>query len=105
VHGDLHPGNILVQKSDRSRLVFLDCGIATSLGPKDWENLHCVFMAIVTNEGKKIADLLLNNQHCSTLHEYRTEIAILVDKAVANLNLEKVSCVSFPIHLSLSFNI
>ena len=90
MHGDLHPGNILVQNSDRSKLVFLDCGIATSLGPKDWENLHCVFMAIVRNEGKKIADLMLRNQHCSTLQEYRTEMATLVDKATTNLNLEEV---------------
>lgn len=91
VHGDLHPGNILVQNCDRPKLVLLDCGIATSLAPVDWENMHCVFMAIVRNEGHKIADLFLNNQQCSTLHEYRSKMAALVNGAVSDLNLEKVS--------------
>ncbi len=90
VHGDLHPGNILVQTCDDPKLVLLDCGIATSLGPADWENLHCVFMAIVRNEGDKIADLFLNNQQCSTLQEYRRKMTDIVDRAVSNLNLEKV---------------
>lgn len=54
VHGDLHPGNILVQDGRGGRgypkLVLLDCGIATSLGRQDLENIKAVFTAIVKGE-------------------------------------------------------
>ena len=52
VHGDLHPGNILVQDDGRggNKLVLLDCGIATSLKKKDLENIKAVFTAIVNGE-------------------------------------------------------
>ncbi len=93
VHGDLHPGNILVQDPslDHPKMVLLDCGIATSLELSDWENLHCVFAAIVTGEGWKVADLFLNNkQTCATMDEYRRKVGKLVEIATRDLNLKKV---------------
>lgn len=94
VHGDLHPGNILVQDPSVKdpKLVLLDCGIATSLAPQELENLQCVFTAIVTGQGWKVADLFLNKkQTCSTLEEYRRKVGNLVDTAVRDLNLKEVS--------------
>lgn len=94
VHGDLHPGNILVQDSSITdpTLVLLDCGIATSLEPQDLENLLCVFTAIVKGEGWKVADLFLaEKQTCSTLKEYRRKVGDLVNAATQELNLKKVS--------------
>ena len=94
VHGDLHPGNILVQDPNVTdpTLVLLDCGIATSLEPRDLENLLCVFTAIVKGEGWKVADLFLNEtQTCSTLNEYRSKVGDLVNAATQELNLKKVS--------------
>ena len=94
VHGDLHPGNILVQDPNVTDpiLVLLDCGIATSLEPRDLENLLCVFTAIVKGEGWKVADLFLNEtQTCSTLNEYRSKVGDLVNAATQELNLKKVS--------------
>ena len=71
--------------------MLLDCGIATSLDPLDLENLQCVFTAIVTGQGWKVADLFLNNkQTCSTLDEYRRKVGKLVDSAVKDLNLKQV---------------
>ena len=93
VHGDLHPGNVLVQDSSikHPKLVFLDCGIATSLEPLDLVNLHCVFTAIVTGQGWKIADLFLNQkQTCATLDEFRRKVGELVDSATKDLSLKKV---------------
>lgn len=92
VHGDLHPGNILVQDSNvrQPRLVLLDCGIATSLSPLDLDNMLDVFTAIVTGQGWKVADLFLNRkQTCATLDEYRRKMGRLVDSAVKDLSLQK----------------
>lgn len=94
VHGDLHPGNILVQDPNvkHPKLVLLDCGIATTLTPLDLENLQCVFTAIVTGQGWKVVDLFLNKkQTCSTLEECRRKVGNLVDSAVRELNLREVS--------------
>ena len=94
VHGDLHPGNILVQNSniEQPKLVLLDCGIATSLEPLDLVNMHAVFTAIATNQGWKLADLFLNQkQTCATLVEFRRRIGDLVDAAISDFNLKKVN--------------
>ena len=93
MHGDLHPGNILVQGPNNitePKMVLLDCGIATSLTPHDLENLLCVFTAIVTNQGWKVADLFLAGQTCPTLEEYRREVGTLINTAVLKLNLKEV---------------
>ena len=92
VHGDLHPGNILVQDPFTSdpKLVLVDCGIATSLGPVDFENFYKVFKAIVIGDGAKVADLLLGTQSCKTLTKYRQDMAELVDETIQHLNLREV---------------
>ncbi|PVD34502.1 hypothetical protein C0Q70_05777 [Pomacea canaliculata] len=89
VHGDLHPGNILVQNAAEYskeaycsapaipdtffylkavgavmvkgplHLVFLDCGITASLGETDHEKFMQVFTAVVKGEGERVADLFL----------------------------------------------
>ncbi|CAI8050248.1 Uncharacterized aarF domain-containing protein kinase 2 [Geodia barretti] len=59
VHGDLHPGNILVQDTHQPRLVLLDCGIATSLTPFDLLQMRALFTAIVKGDGVQVADLML----------------------------------------------
>ncbi|XP_014669848.1 PREDICTED: uncharacterized aarF domain-containing protein kinase 2-like [Priapulus caudatus] len=110
VHGDLHPGNILVQNADvfvseennqlvlvdicdtvvvnvrpvecPTRLVILDCGIASSLSEHDLDNLRAVFTAVVLGEGEKVANLFLEKAHeCTDLEGYRTEMANIVDTA------------------------
>ena len=92
VHGDLHPGNILVQDPDVKdpKLVLLDCGIATSLGPIDLANFHSVFTAIVRGEGAKVADLFLGVQRCATVDEFRQDMADLVNMSIQKLNLREV---------------
>ena len=54
VHGDLHPGNILVQDEvgDKAspKLVLLDCGITNSLTKADLENFKKTFLYIVQNQ-------------------------------------------------------
>lgn len=89
VHGDLHPGNVLVQTSVIERpptkqhqligflnmwhdtkaspsktevkrtIVFLDAGIATSLSPDDQKNLRDLFRAVILNEGETAGRLMV----------------------------------------------
>ena len=103
VHGDLHPGNILVQDPnvDDPKIVLLDCGIATSLGKIDLENFHSVFTAIVRGEGAKVADLFLGVQKCATVDKYRQDMADLVDYSVKHLNLSEVHgvCIIIIVHI------
>ncbi|KAK7096681.1 hypothetical protein V1264_003757 [Littorina saxatilis] len=92
VHGDLHPGNILVQNAEAFqeqteesslvmldvgdvivttvasnpcplRLVLLDCGITASLGAEDRTKFNQVFTAVVKGEGEVVADLFLEKSH------------------------------------------
>ncbi|KAL8573382.1 hypothetical protein ACOMHN_032397 [Nucella lapillus] len=92
VHGDLHPGNILVQnveaftghteeslvmvdvgdvimatvspKECPLRLVLLDCGITALLGKEDRIKFRQVFTAVVKGEGEVVADLFLEKSLC-----------------------------------------
>ncbi len=92
VHGDLHPGNILVQDpTSHPTLVLIDCGIATSLGPVDFEKFHKVFKAIVTGDGETVADLILDGNTCLTHNQYRRDMADLVNEYLkSNLKLTEV---------------
>lgn len=90
VHGDLHPGNILVQGADGLspslemqrqqqvkvcdmlvatiapalcplRLVLLDAGIVTELQASDLRNFRAVFLAVVMGQGHRVAELILHH--------------------------------------------
>lgn len=89
VHGDLHPGNILVQGADGLspslemkqqqgnisdtlvatiapalcplRLVLLDAGIVAELQASDLRNFRAVFLAVVMGQGHRVAELILHH--------------------------------------------
>ncbi|CAD5116134.1 DgyrCDS5058 [Dimorphilus gyrociliatus] len=90
VHGDLHPGNILVQNAEAYlsnkqankvmlvdigdtlvadvkpaatplKLVLLDVGITSSLEEYDLDNFKAVFTSIIQGEGEHVADLMLKH--------------------------------------------
>lgn len=96
VHGDLHPGNVLVRttyekekpsylwnmtstepthKVKRS-IVFLDAGIANSLSPDDQKNLSDLFRAVIVNEGYRAGELLVERAR----HERCSQVPGGVDK-------------------------
>ncbi len=56
VHGDLHPGNLLVRETEDSNhhLVILDPGIVASLSQKDLKNFRAVFRAVVMGDGSQV---------------------------------------------------
>lgn len=62
VHGDLHPGNLLVGRQDNSEepcLVILDAGIVSELDEGDRKNFVDLFYAIVVGDGKLAGRLMI----------------------------------------------
>lgn len=92
VHADIHPGNVLVRTTIvpqptrrfftsaegtgdgdtnlkvKRTIVFLDAGIATSLGPNDQRNLRDLFRAVILNDGNSAGRLMVERakyERCS----------------------------------------
>jgi aarF domain-containing kinase len=61
VHGDLHPGNILVTgKYPNLKMVLLDCGLVLEMGPKQHVNLVKVLGAFTKKDGRLAAQLMVD---------------------------------------------
>ncbi|KAJ7997892.1 hypothetical protein DPEC_G00216880 [Dallia pectoralis] len=114
VHGDLHPGNILVQRASGDdepqgratltdlwdtvvvsmrpspaplHLVLLDAGIVSQLSERDLRNFRDVFTAVVLRQGERVAELILNHaraNECQDVPMFKQEMAQLVDHALSN---------------------
>ncbi|XP_040582281.2 LOW QUALITY PROTEIN: uncharacterized aarF domain-containing protein kinase 2-like [Lepeophtheirus salmonis] len=92
VHGDLHPGNILVSKDEK--LVVLDPGIATALSEGDLQNFRSVFKSVIRGDGRTVGKLFLERSlhQCTNPEKFINEIGIIVDDAIQNgeLSLRRV---------------
>eukprot|EP01035_Chromulina_nebulosa_P018199 gene18199-23861_t len=73
VHGDLHPGNILVNFDEKNEphLVILDCGIVYhSKSPEEHQKLVDICFAFMQHDGRKAGSLLIeNNEHTNQLNK------------------------------------
>lgn len=91
VHGDLHPGNILVQfgKDGKPRLGILDCGIVYSAKTEeDHESLTSICLAFMKHDGVTAAKLMIdksnsnsNNRQVSNNEHFCTEVQRLISDA------------------------
>ncbi|KAJ8411189.1 hypothetical protein AAFF_G00171950 [Aldrovandia affinis] len=97
VHGDLHPGNILVQRrhegeSHGDPLTLTDLWDTVVRG--DLRNFRAVFTAVVLRQGERVAELILNHaraNECKDVPRFKKEMAELVNKALSDtLSLGKV---------------
>merc|ERR1712000_390596 len=62
VHGDLHPGNILVQlDKDGPKLVFIDCGIVTKVKKEQFRPMLDICLALLHYDGYKAGMLLADH--------------------------------------------
>lgn len=66
VHGDLHPGNILLMRpvgksgGEKSfQLVLLDAGIYTELNRSDREKFLSLFKAVIDDDGERVARMMI----------------------------------------------
>ena len=61
VHGDLHPGNILVnrQPDGRLQLVLLDCGLVIEMGPAQHETVVNILGAFIRRDGRLAGQLMV----------------------------------------------
>ncbi|XP_038636190.1 uncharacterized aarF domain-containing protein kinase 2 [Scyliorhinus canicula] len=93
IHGDLHPGNILIQGTDQFnlqnddrttivdlcdtlivnvnpspcplKLLLLNAGIATELQPSDLHHFKAIFTAVIEGQGDQVAELVLTQARTS----------------------------------------
>lgn len=64
IHGDLHPGNVLVQimPNGEPRLVILDCGIVySSKSDAEHQRLVDICLAFLQHDGRRAGQLLIDN--------------------------------------------
>ncbi|KNH07110.1 aarf domain containing kinase 2 [Perkinsela sp. CCAP 1560/4] len=98
IHGDLHPGNIIIRKENQSSvmrtladhlpllsylikskhsMVFVDCGLAFQLSEKEEKNFIDLFYAISRGKFYDAAELFLKRapySNCPNEEEYKTEM-------------------------------
>jgi len=67
VHGDLHPGNILVRAGEsdhggdrRLEIVILDCGLATKLHANDRRNFVDLLSCVVRDEPHRVGGMIID---------------------------------------------
>lgn len=61
IHGDLHPGNILVSGTyPNLKYQVLDCGLALEMGPKQHENIVKVLGAFTRRDGREAGNTMVD---------------------------------------------
>lgn len=61
VHGDLHPGNILIRgEPPNLRMILLDCGLVLEMGPAQHVNLVKVLGAFTRRDGRLAGQLMVD---------------------------------------------
>ncbi|CAM9290423.1 unnamed protein product [Laminaria digitata] len=87
VHGDLHPGNLMVGRREDNggpRLVMLDAGIVCELDQHDRKNFIDLFYAVVVGDGKQAGRLMIErarDQQCTDPEGFCRGVDALVQKA------------------------
>jgi len=59
LHGDLHPGNMLVVDAEQPRVCFLDAGIVVRLGDREHRHFVRVLAALMRHDGERAGRLLI----------------------------------------------
>lgn len=62
VHGDLHPGNMIINKNEHGNLCMnmIDCGLVVEMGEKEHENLVKILGALIKKDGLVAGQLMVD---------------------------------------------
>jgi len=72
VHGDLHPGNILVSRDEKGklRMNLLDCGLVVEMGEREHKNLVSILGAFIKKDGALAGRLMVDTaKECQATEE------------------------------------
>lgn len=97
LHGDLHPGNMLVSEDERGRTILhlLDCGLVVEMGPEQHVNLVKILGAFARKKGRLAGQLMVDTSSDCQAGELDVELFIRgIERIVAadkeNNFIEKV---------------
>lgn len=62
IHGDLHPGNILISETDH-KFIFLDAGIALEYSEADHDLIVNILMSFIKKDGEQAARLMVSDSN------------------------------------------
>lgn len=83
VHGDLHPGNIILRRHGRNfELVFIDAGLTVGLQPTDRRNFIDLFTAIVKRDANAVGRLMVERsrgKRCANPAAFERDLAEIVN--------------------------
>jgi aarF domain-containing kinase len=84
IHGDLHPGNIMVQKDN---ITFIDAGLAIELEDQDRKNFMDLFRAVSKGQGREAGRLILersSENECSNPESFYDDVEMIVQDALSS---------------------
>jgi aarF domain-containing kinase len=78
LHGDLHPGNILVSEDEagRIKLHLLDCGLVVEMGPEQHVNLVKILGAFTRKNGRLAGQLMVDTSSNCQAGELDVELFV-----------------------------
>ena len=102
IHADLHPGNVIFQQQHQQQhqqhqqhganewqLSFIDAGLVAQLQPEDRKNFIDLFAAVVTNDGVRVGELMVERSRgggvdCPDREGFARQIGELVHEVHAS---------------------
>ena len=85
LHGDLHPGNILISRDESSghfRMHLLDCGLVVEMGPEDHINCVKILGAFTRRDGRLAGQLMVDTSSDSQASPLDVELFV---KGIENI--------------------
>jgi aarF domain-containing kinase len=94
VHGDLHPGNIIVDRNTNAkghpyRLNMIDCGLIVEMGEQDHVNLVKVLGAFIKKDGYLAAQLMIDSSKKCNSSELDIELFCKGIQRIIELDQER----------------
>lgn len=110
VHGDLHPGNIIVNRNTSVRghpwrLNMIDCGLVVEMGERDHVNLVKVLGAFIKRDGRLAGTLMIDTAKKCQANELDVELFCKGIQNICAMDEEQVSCFQNTKYIKYCFNL